>query len=89
METFLDPDEGARYGDPDDSRKADLKPFEFREVVDSMRRLNKYATEIMKRYPVNSRTDVTGFGLIGHVYEMAYGSGRIDPVGNRVNSYAA
>lgn len=56
--------------------KADLlSPSEFREVVDSMRRLNKYAAEIMKRYPVNSCTDVTGFGLIGHVYEMAYGSG--------------
>lgn len=46
-----------------------------REMVNSMLTLNKYAAEIMKGFPVNSCTDVTGFGLLGHVYEMAYGSG--------------
>lgn len=46
-----------------------------RIVVDSMIRLNKYACEIMRAYPVNSCTDVTGFGLLGHAYEMGAGSG--------------
>lgn len=52
-----------------------LSGTDFREVVDSMKTLNKYVAEIMKRFPANSCTDVTGFGLIGHVYEMAFGSG--------------
>ncbi|MBP3913440.1 MAG: selenide, water dikinase SelD [Lachnospiraceae bacterium] len=36
--------------------------------------LNKYARDIMVNYPVSSCTDVTGFGLLGHSYEMASGS---------------
>jgi selenide,water dikinase len=28
----------------------------------------------MRRYPINSCTDVTGFGLFGHAFEMARGS---------------
>ncbi len=44
-------------------------------IVVSMAMLNKRACEIMKNYPVNSCTDVTGFGLLGHAYEMGAGSG--------------
>ena len=39
-----------------------------------MRQLNKYARDIMVKYEVHSCTDVTGFGLLGHGYEMAQGS---------------
>ncbi|GAB1476833.1 selenide, water dikinase [Bacillota bacterium] len=46
-----------------------------RIVVESMARLNRKACEVMKKYPVNSCTDVTGFGLLGHAYEMGAGSG--------------
>lgn len=42
----------------------------FRGAVESMRTLNKYASEILKKYKVNAMTDVTGFGLIGHLSEM-------------------
>ena len=35
---------------------------------------NKYARDIMVKYEVHSCTDVTGFGLLGHGYEMAQGS---------------
>ena len=37
----------------------------------SMARLNKYAAEVMLRYPVNACTDITGFGLLGHAFELA------------------
>ena len=37
----------------------------------SMCRLNKYAAEKLIGYAVHACTDVTGFGLLGHVSEMA------------------
>lgn len=36
----------------------------------NMRTLNKYAYEIAKKFKINSATDITGFGLLGHLYEM-------------------
>ncbi len=33
--------------------------------------LNKYAAEIILKFDPNAMTDITGFGLAGHVYEMA------------------
>ena len=42
----------------------------FEGAVESMRTLNKYAYEILKKHKVNAMTDVTGFGLIGHLSEM-------------------
>ncbi len=44
------------------------------KIYDQMRQLNKYARDIMVKYAVHSCTDVTGFGLLGHGYEMAQGS---------------
>ena len=43
----------------------------------SMSRLNKYAAEVMLRYPVHACTDITGFGLLGHAFELADAS-RVD-----------
>ena len=40
-----------------------------------MATLNKAARDVMVKYPVHSCTDVTGFGLLGHSFEMAQGSG--------------
>ena len=42
----------------------------FEGAVKSMKTLNKYACEILKKHKVNAMTDVTGFGLIGHLSEM-------------------
>jgi cysteine desulfurase len=39
-------------------------------VVKIMSTLNKTAAQIMKSYPVHSCTDVTGFGLLGHLLEI-------------------
>jgi selenide,water dikinase len=35
-----------------------------------MAALNKNAAEVMKGYPVHACTDITGFGLLGHLAEM-------------------
>lgn len=43
-------------------------------IYGQMAMLNKTARDIMVRYPVHSCTDVTGFSLLGHSYEMAQGS---------------
>ena len=40
------------------------------DAVTSMTTLNKYAAEILRNFTVHSCTDVTGFGLIGHLSEM-------------------
>ncbi len=56
--------------------KADLLT---QDTVDFMNRmmttLNKSARDVMVRYRVHACTDVTGFGLMGHGFEMAQGSG--------------
>lgn len=54
--------------------KAGLFPDGVAAAVASMARLNKTAAEVMSKYTVNACTDITGFGLLGHLYEMAAGS---------------
>ena len=39
-----------------------------------MTTLNKAARDVMVKYRVHACTDVTGFGLLGHLYEMMQGS---------------
>lgn len=57
------------------AKKADLVSDDIMEAVyKQMARLNKTARDIMVKYPVNSCTDVTGFSLMGHSYEMSQGS---------------
>ncbi|MBZ9690406.1 selenide, water dikinase SelD [Clostridium sp. M14] len=46
----------------------------IKEVTSIMSALNKYAKECTLGLEIHSCTDVTGFGLIGHSYEMASGS---------------
>ncbi len=55
--------------------KADMVDGTVMEkIYKQMATLNRYARDVMVKYPVNSCTDVTGFGLMGHCYEMAQGS---------------
>jgi selenide, water dikinase len=52
-----------------------------REVIRVMAQLNRYSCEAMADYSVNACTDITGFGLAGHLAEMVSSSGagmRID-----------
>lgn len=44
-------------------------------AAQSMAQLNKYAAEVMEKYTVHACTDITGFGLLGHAYEMSSASG--------------
>ena len=44
-------------------------------AVHWMRTLNKDAAEVLRGFAPNAVTDVTGFGLFGHAYEMADRSG--------------
>ncbi len=56
--------------------KGDLAPSSaLDEAVKSMVKLNKTAAEVLAKFQVNACTDITGFGLLGHAYEMALGSG--------------
>ncbi len=43
-------------------------------LIDTMASLNRSAAEAMQEIGVNACTDVTGFGLLGHLLEMTEGS---------------
>ncbi len=47
----------------------------LKQAVDTMATLNKGASEAMMKVGVNSCTDITGFGLMGHLKGMVRGSG--------------
>mgnify|MGYP001054168012 CR=1 FL=1 len=40
------------------------------QAIRSMTTLNKYASEVVRKYQVHGCTDVTGFGFLGHLHEM-------------------
>ncbi len=50
-------------------------PGPYGEAVGWMRLLNRDAARVMQEMEVKAATDVTGFGLLGHVYELARASG--------------
>ena len=55
--------------------KADFVSAEhYAAAIESMRLLNKYAAEAARGLRVHACTDITGFGLAGHLCEMAEGS---------------
>ncbi|MDO4903962.1 MAG: selenide, water dikinase SelD [Lautropia sp.] len=58
-----------------------LSPEHYRMMVDNTTRLNRPGIDLAKMPDVHALTDVTGFGLLGHSWEMARGAGlraRID-----------
>jgi selenide, water dikinase len=56
-------------------KKGILKPEHKDLAANQMMQLNKIGEELGKLAAVTSMTDVTGFGLLGHLTEMAEGSG--------------
>ena len=47
---------------------------EYEAAIESMLTLNAAAARVLGAFEVHACTDVTGFGLLGHAYEMAHGS---------------
>jgi selenide,water dikinase len=52
----------------------DIRPDQLQPAVDSMLMLNEAAADVMRQFGARAATDVTGFGLVGHAFEMAKGS---------------
>jgi len=48
---------------------------QLERAVGWMKTLNKGAADVLRSHKVNAVTDITGFGLFGHAYEMADRSG--------------
>jgi len=56
--------------------KADQLSYDdLAEAIGNMKTLNNVAAEAMVEVGVNACTDVTGFGLLGHLWEMVTASG--------------
>jgi len=56
--------------------KAELASEEsMREAIRVMTTLNRAASEVAVKVGVNACTDITGFGLLGHLHEMTKASG--------------
>jgi selenide,water dikinase len=49
-------------------------PADLLAAVDSMRQLNREAAAVLSGFDVHAATDVTGFGLLGHLLEMCRAS---------------
>ena len=64
---------GARSGPGSPARR--LSEAALPAAIASMRRLNRAAAEAFVAQGLTSATDVTGFGLLGHAWEMARASG--------------
>jgi selenide,water dikinase len=56
-------------------KKGILQPSHTRLAPEQMMQLNKVGEALGKIGAINAMTDVTGFGLLGHLVEMADGSG--------------
>ena len=56
-------------------KKGIVQEVHLKKAVDTMLTLNKLGAEFGKLPYVNAMTDVTGFGLLGHLCEVCEGSG--------------
>ncbi len=57
--------------------KAAMAPADLvQRATRLMAALNRTAAQVMARCEVHACTDITGFGLLGHLAEMVFGSGR-------------
>ncbi len=61
-----------------------VKPEHLQWAVESMLKLNQTAARIMMQVGLHAATDITGYALLGHAYEMAERS----PAGLRIHADA-
>jgi selenide,water dikinase len=52
-------------------KREQANPADVAEAVEWMKKLNKTASELAQEFTLHGGTDVTGFSLLGHAYEMA------------------
>ncbi|MBL0104433.1 MAG: selenide, water dikinase SelD [Bacteroidetes bacterium] len=57
------------------SKRGKANEEHVKASIESMCTLNKAGAELAKISGVNAMTDITGFGLLGHIIEMCEGSG--------------
>jgi len=57
------------------NKAAVASPGVLQGAVDTMLRLNDKASEAMTEWGAHACTDISGFGLLGHAFEMAKGGG--------------
>jgi selenide,water dikinase len=55
-------------------KKGELDPGGYRQMIDTTTQLNSIGSDLAARPDVHAMTDVTGFGLLGHLLEMCRGS---------------
>ena len=53
------------------AKKSLIQPDELNEAIAAMTLLNRAARDAMVKVGVNAATDITGFGLLGHAFEVA------------------
>lgn len=56
-------------------KKGKLSAAGYRQVLQVMTQLNRIGSQLAQRPQVHAMTDVTGFGLLGHLLEVCRGSG--------------
>jgi selenide, water dikinase len=56
-------------------KREQADPADVAEAVGWMKKLNKIAAELALEFDLHGGTDVTGFSLLGHAYEMSQASG--------------
>ena len=56
-------------------KREQAKPADVAEAVGWMKKLNKLASELALEFSLHGGTDITGFSLLGHAWEMAQASG--------------
>lgn len=56
-------------------KRQQADPTDVSEAVGWMKRLNRTASELALKHQVQAATDITGYSLLGHAWEMASASG--------------
>ena len=52
------------------ARNSTTKVMGHEEAIESMLMLNRHASHLVSRIGASAATDITGFGLLGHIWEM-------------------
>ena len=52
------------------ARNSTTEVMGYEEAIESMLMLNRHASHLVSRIGASAATDITGFGLLGHIWEM-------------------